>query len=60
MLPEPTADGSKTRNLGFGTPHVQHKRRSSPGTPHAPTTARLRPSRRRAKTLRVGHAGFDR
>jgi hypothetical protein len=21
MLPEPTTDGSKTRNLGFGTPH---------------------------------------
>jgi hypothetical protein len=22
MLPEPTPGGSKTRNLGFGTPHA--------------------------------------
>jgi hypothetical protein len=38
MLPEPTTGGRKTRNLGFGTPHltrftVAATRRGSPGTP---------------------------
>jgi hypothetical protein len=29
MLPEPTAGGSKIRNLGFGTPHAPRPRATS-------------------------------
>ena len=31
MLPKPTTGGSKTRNLGFGTPHGSRRPTTAPG-----------------------------
>jgi hypothetical protein len=35
MLPEPKADGSETRNLGFGTPQGAWRRNDASGSPWA-------------------------
>jgi hypothetical protein len=36
MLPEPTTGGSKTRNLGFGTPHARRNGRCRGARPIGP------------------------